>query len=187
MEAEIMELRLRGVRPLIMHSSRLADPLDPVAVEMARLTSKRPKTGADHAEIGRLEWHGGLWLHQQRPALPAEALEACFLAAAKTRRRGKQAAAGLMIEAPALIEYDGPAAIADLWQDSRFQLRHLVRVNDSRTMRTRPRFPEWSARVVATFLPSLLDAREIKDIWEIAGFRIGIGDWRPRFGRFNVE
>ncbi len=68
-----------------MHCGRLADPLDPITEDLSRLTSKRMKTEADHEEIGKVEWFGSLWLHDGTPCIPAEALMATFVAAAKTR------------------------------------------------------------------------------------------------------
>jgi hypothetical protein len=186
MNAQEIALQLVGTRPLIMRSGRLADPLDPVSVDLARITGKRPKTVSDHEEIGRLEWHGGLWLDGARPCLPAEAIEACFLAAARTRRRGKAAAAGFLVENAAILQFEGPDTIEELWLDARFRLRHAVRVGDARTMRTRPRFPNWRAQVRATFLPSVLNEAEIRDLFAVAGFSVGLGDWRPRFGRFEI-
>ena len=36
------------------------------------------------------------------------------------------------------------------------------------------------------FLPSLLNAGDVRNFLTAAGEQIGIGDWRPRFGRFIV-
>jgi hypothetical protein len=58
-----MTLRLDGERPLLMNSSAKADPLNPIKIELDRLTSKRDKTVADHEQIAKAEWHAGLWLH----------------------------------------------------------------------------------------------------------------------------
>jgi hypothetical protein len=88
-----MTLRLDGERPLLMNSSAKADPLNPIKIELDRLTSKRDKTAADHEQIAKAEWHGGLWLHDGNPCIPSEAIESAFIAAAKTRRKGKQAKA----------------------------------------------------------------------------------------------
>src|ERR1700721_601463 len=89
-----MTLRLNGERPLLMNSSAKADPLNPIKIELDRLTSKRDKTVADHEQIAKAEWHAGLWLLDCRPSLPSGAIEAAFNAAARTRRKGKQAKAG---------------------------------------------------------------------------------------------
>lgn len=187
MNAETIRLQLTGDRPLLMHSGRLADPLDPIVRNLSRITAKRMKTIADHEEIARVEWYGGLWLTNGRPCIPPEALEASFIAAARSRRKGKQASAGLLVDGPAMLDYDGPKDPDELWSDAKFRLRHGVRVNNARTMRTRPMFDNWSAKLVAAFLPTLLNRAEVIEIFQIAGFQEGLGDWRPRHGRFTVE
>jgi hypothetical protein len=187
MPAETLRVRLSGERPLLMHSSRLADPLDPITIELDRLTRKRDKTIADHEQISRVEWHGGLWLRDDKPCIPAEAIEAAFVAAAKTRRKGKQAKAGFLCTVSPFVEYEGPADLTSLWEDKAFRFRFPVSINDSKVMRTRPRFPRWSVAVEAEFLPSLLNRNDVMEIFEIAGFREGLGDWRPKFGRFSVK
>ena len=53
MSVERLRVRLTGERPLLMHSSRLADPLDPIKVDLDRLTKKRDKTLADHEQIAK--------------------------------------------------------------------------------------------------------------------------------------
>ena len=94
MSVERLRVRLNGERPLLMHSSRLADPLDPIKIDLERLTRKRDKTLADHEQIAKVEWHGGLWLLDGKPCIPSEAIESAFIAASRTRRKGKQAKAG---------------------------------------------------------------------------------------------
>lgn len=187
MNAEIIQFRIKGTKRLIMHCGRLADPLDPITKDLARLTSKRLKTEADHEEISRVEWFGGLWLHQSKPCVPAEALMATFVEAAKTRKRGPQAEAGLVVEAHAPLRYAGPADVDELWKDKAFRLRVGVSVHGSRTMRTRPVFADWSLDFTAHFLPTLLNRDEVLETYAIAGFLKGLGDWRPQNGTFTVE
>jgi hypothetical protein len=187
MNAETIKVRLIGDRPLLMHAGRLADPLDEIAGDLAKITGKRNKTRADHEEIARVEWHGSLWLYESHPCIPAEAVEASFIAAARAKRKAKQARAGLMVMGPSLLVYDGPSELNELWNNPAFRLRHPVRIGNARTMRTRPRFNAWRADVVATFLPTLLDRTEALEIFKIAGAQEGLGDWRPKYGRFSVE
>lgn len=187
MQAETINLRLVGTKRLLMHNGRLADPLDPATKALTRLTSKSPKTESDHAEISRVEWNGSLWLDQGRPCVPAEALMASFVAAAKLTKRAPQARAGLVVESNAVVEYDGPRDLDELWENPRFRLRTGVRVKGSRTMRTRPRFDDWSVSFTAHYLPTLLDRDEVIRIYQTAGFVRGIGDWRPQNGTYEVE
>jgi len=170
-----------------MHAGRLADPLDPIAQDLAKITAKRPKTIADLQEIGRREWFGSLWLEGGKPCIPGEALEATFIDAARTRRRLRAARAGLMVSNAALLEHEGPSSLDELWRSESFRLRHPVRVGNSKTMRTRPRFGSWGAEFEVTFLASLLDRAEILELYAVAGFSVGLGDWRPRYGKFVVS
>lgn len=187
MSVQTIKVRLIGSRPLLMHSGRLSDPLDPIARDLAKITGKRFKTAADHEEIARIEWYGGLWLSDGHPCLPSEAIEGSFIDAARARRKPKQARAGMMVMAPCPLDYDGPRDIDRLWENQTFQLRRSVRVHNARTIRTRPHFPTWRAEATVNFVPSLLDRAEVLDIFAIAGAQEGIGDWRPKYGRFTVE
>ncbi|MGY4480152.1 hypothetical protein [Bradyrhizobium sp. USDA 3364] len=187
MITESVSLRLIGVRPLLMHSARLSDPLDPISRELAKITGKRLKTASDHREIARIEWFGALWLDQGVPCIPADAIEAAFIAGARSMRRGKQAAAGIEVDSPTRLFYDGPQDIDELWEQERFRLRVPVRIGTARTMRTRPRFDTWNVDFKASYLPSLLSPPMIADIFAESGSARGIGDWRPKFGRFRVE
>jgi hypothetical protein len=183
---ETIRVRMVGVAPLLMHSGALADPLDERSINLAAVTSKRMKTRADHEEISRLEWSGGLWLHDKRPCLPASAVKAAVVDAARTRKKGKAATAGLWIDGPTMLSYDGPSDILSLWEDPKFRLRTGVRVRDVTTMRTRGRFPEWSGDVTAKFLTTVLNKSEVIEFFQIAGCLVGIGDWRPEYGRFTA-
>ena len=58
---------------------------------------------------------------------------------------------------------------------SREWREHPVRVND------------WHVTVNVVFIPSLLNRSEVLEFFEIAGFREGLGDWRPKFGKFSVK
>lgn len=187
MDAEKITMRLTGTRPLLMHSSRLADPLDPIRARLTKITSKRSKTVADHLEISRIEWHGGLWLHEGRPCIPAEALLKSFQLAARASNKGQEASAGIQIERPAFLEYDGPADVDELGSDDRFVFRTTVRVGRARTIRTRARFDAWAVEFNVLFLPTLLNRAEVIDTFMTAGFTKGVGDWRPTFGTFLAE
>lgn len=187
MAIEKIRLRLEGQRPLLMHSSRLVDPLDPVSIDLARLTSKRMKTAADHEEIARVEWYGGMWARDGKPCIIAEAIEAALVGAARSVRKGKSAQVGFFCSESPLLAYSGPSDLDELWADPRFRLRYPVRVNQVRTMRTRVRFPEWKVEFEAEFVPTALSRDEILDLFRVAGFREGLGDWRPKYGRFDAS
>jgi len=186
MSAELISLKLIGVGPMLMHSARLADPLDPMTKALAAVTSKRVKTDADYDRIAELEWRGGMWLAEGRPCLPPHCLKAVLVEGARRRKKGIIAKAAFLADGPALLDYDGPTTLSELWADARFRHREMVRVRDALTARTRPCFPEWSARVDGTYLPSMINRTELIEFFRLAGPH-GLGDHRPDFGRFRVE
>ncbi len=57
-------------------------------------------------------------------------------------------------------------------------------------MRYRPEFEDWSVVLIIEYNASVLSAEQIVNLINIAGFGVGIGDWRPEkdgeHGRFEV-
>jgi hypothetical protein len=182
-----LRFRITSAVPLLMHNGRLADPLDEHARAMARVADKRPKTEADHERLAELEFLGGLYLSGGVPCIPAEMMEAALVKAATQRRRGAKARAGLVVRDNLALTYEGPTEPRALWADERFRLRAPVRIGVNRVMRTRPMFRDWSAALVVEYLPALLNASDVRGFLVLAGEQVGVGDWRPRFGRFWVE
>lgn len=183
---QTLAFKITGAAPLLMHNGQLADPLNPHSRSIAEVTSKRKKTDADHVEMARREFFGGLYIGGGRPCVPSEMLEAAIVKGAMKEKRGPAAKAGILVERHATLDYEGPTDPKALWEDDRFRLRVAVKVGTAKVMRTRPRFDGWSALIEVGFLPGLLNAREVRSFLAAAGEQIGIGDWRPRFGRFSV-
>lgn len=185
-----LNLRITGVSALLMHNGQLADPLNHWAKAMKKVSGKRAKTDADHEELGRLEWFGSLYYRQDvGVGLPGDMIEAAFIKAAAKIKKGQQAKAGFLCDGFLPLEYDGPREPEALWANERFRLRAGVRNpgNNARVVRTRPRFDGWSCNMTVEYLPDLLNRADVLSIFDILGSQIGLGDWRPRFGRFTVE
>jgi len=186
-------LQLKGLSPLLMHSDRYANPLDPMTKEHKRLTSKRKKTDDDHAEIAESEWRGGLYFDPKLgPYLPSINVRSCLVEGAKLNKLGAAMQRGTVIlEDKMRLEYPGPRTIEGLWNDNRFRDARSVVVSRSRLMRYRPIFTDWSATFEINFDPQIIEANQIIQSAENAGKFIGLGDFRPNkggsFGRFEVE
>lgn len=183
-----LSFKIGGVAPLLMHNGQLADPLNPFTKRMAALHGKRGqnKTDADIVELGRREWDGSLYTFNGTPCIPGEVLEAMLIKGAGTKRKTKQAKAGLIVEEDALLIYDGPKDLDELWEDGRFRFQCGARVGQSRVQRVRPRFDEWELEFTVSYLPAMLNGDDIRTFLIAAGQEIGLGDWRPKFGRFTV-
>lgn len=178
-------LTLTGTTPLLMHSSRLANPLDPVAKAVKKYTAKRGKTDEDYAALARAEFTGGLYLDPDiGPYIPGENIMRCLVDAAKLTKQGVKVTRGLFIKTDVNpLAYDGPRTDEGLY-DAGFKHMASVKVGMSRVMRCRPWFPEWRVQADGVLDLSVFELEDLATILDNAGMYIGLGDWRPRFGRF---
>jgi hypothetical protein len=74
-----------------------------------------------------------------------------------------------------------------LWKDERFRDYRGCGVNNSRVMRMRPKFPEWALTFEVSYQPEVVNRSDLEKWLEDAGQLVGLCDFRPRFGRFEVE
>lgn len=185
-----------GGSPLVCHSERLADPLDPFTRAIAEISKKRGKTLTDHEEIGRLEFFGGLYCdppldyplngHNGVPALPAWNVLRCLQDGGKRHKRGVDVPRGVYpLSEFAKLEYDGPTDPIKMWKAQTFHLRKSVGIQRARAMRTRPYFVDWQATLPVEVDPAIFDMNTIQMIWREAGRYAGLGDMRPVYGRFE--
>ena len=192
-----LNLSLRGIRPIILHNGRTADPLDPWAKKIKSISSKKKKTEEDHEMMSEIEFEAGLyWSDKLGVYMPTDNLQRMFLDACKKIRMGRESI-GIMIDA----EYGCPLIFPNhknlkkLKNDPKARIRKAVGVNGSKVMRTRPLIETgWTLEVPVELAPDLIDKDTFEQIAAIAGHRIGMGDWRPGapkvpgpFGRFVVE
>lgn len=186
-----MEFRitLTGTRPILMHSSRLANPLDRTVKAMKAITRKKTKSDDDHEELARLEFAGSLYIHSELgPYIPGENIERCLVDAAKITRQGTALVRALFIQTDLNpLVYRGPRTVEELWADENFRHVASVKVQQSRTMRTRPQFREWEVAAMGVMDTKLMDIPDLRAFADTAGRMIGLGDWRPRFGRFEAR
>ncbi|MCX4596105.1 hypothetical protein OG819_42590 [Streptomyces sp. NBC_01549] len=170
-------------------SARLANPLDPMAKAMKAVSSKRTKTDEDYEKLARLEHAGGLYIDPDvGPFIPGENIQRCLIDAAKVTRAGVKVTRGVFISTDVNpLGYQGPRDVDGLWADENFRHMKSVKVQTNRVMRCRPRFRQWTVEADGTLDTALLSLEEFKDIADTAGSMIGLGDYRPRFGRFTAQ
>lgn len=179
---------IEGVAPLILHNARLSDPLDPHTQSVAEITSKRKKTLADHEEIARREWHGGLYLidGDGAPCVPGTNLERMLRDAATKSKQGKAVQAGAIVPDDAPIIYEGTKDPEKMYAGGKFSMRASCKVGQQRVIRTRPCFREWKLTFTIHFDENLINPKRLEEWVEVAGREVGLGDWRPKHGRFQI-
>ena len=181
-----------GIRPLVMHNGLMADPTHPIVKRIKEITSKGSKklTESDYEERDRLEWEAGLyWDDKLGAVMPSDNIERCIQMGAQKSRIGKDVRAAVFCSEPLTkLEYDGPKSKDKLYADPRFILRKGVAIMASRIIRIRPMFPTgWSLTFTLEYDESIINEKAIIKAMSDAGALIGLGDNRPKFGRFTVE
>lgn len=197
---------LTGTGDLLLHNGQTADPRNTYAKQLKAISGKRKKTDADLDAMARIEWFAGLYLGKVEvdgqsyvtTTIPAHVLESAFVAGAKKSKRGVQAKSGLFVDRQAVLEFEGKPAgnltpeqmqteLDALFDGGEHHLTVGVKVGTSRVMRTRPKVTGWKASTVVEYDDSVMTLADVRDVIEDAGHLVGVGDWRPKYGRFNAS
>lgn len=195
MKEALIEITIRGIAPLIMSNGRMADPLDPYAKLKKAYTSKTKKTDEDYASLADIEFEAALyWSDEIGVYLPAENLQRMLHDAAKKIKLGRQIVHAVVNEAPPLI-FDDHDNLAALKARKDIHFRAICGVNGKKVVVCRPRIPTgWTSTFTVSLDLVEMDIRQFEQVIEIAGRKIGLGNWRPaapkvpgRYGRFVVE
>lgn len=182
---------INSTRPLLMQAETLANPLSPITKAHKAVAGKKKKTEDDFLWLLRSEWQASMYYDKEiGPYIPAINIEACIAEAAKATKQGKLVKQAVTVLTDRIaLKYDGPRDMDSLYGDGSTQFVDVrgVNVMGRKLMRARPLFLRWSASFDVGFMVDLIDAQDLFRIVEHAGRVIGVGTYRPRFGRFSVE
>ena len=185
---EELKVKIVGIAPLLMHNGQTADPLNSFARELKAVSSKRKKSEDDYQEMARIEWHAGLYVDDDGyPCIPDTCIEAAIIDGAKKSKLGKHFKSSVFCEGNFRVDYGGRKKAVDLWGDDNYRDTRSVRVGQARVMRTRPIFRNWSAVITVMYDAELTDEANVLKALDDAGRQSGVGDFRPKFGRFEVQ
>ncbi len=183
------KVELRGKQPLIMKSARSVDPTDQLVKQVKAITSKKTKkTDADLVVLDRLEFELGLYHNESGPYIPDVNIVGAIRDGAKVNRRGREIQAGLdVVESEVPLMYDGPRDVDGLYE-GRFADRRMIKNKGSggAVMRVRPRFNAWGLKFTLAVDDEVISPEHVREALMVAGSRVGLCDFRPRFGRFEV-
>jgi len=193
-----VKVRLDGVQPMLMHSNQTCNPLNKFAKAMKAITGKRKKTDEDFELLSKIEWEAGLYFDEEiGPFVPSINVEGLLRDAAKKLRKGtdiKQSVRVFPLNIP--LGYNGPRDLEGLKKiafsgekvngEDFFDSRG-VGVNNSTIMRTRPRFNKWWVEFDIIADDAIFNIDDIIQILAIAGSKIGLSDYRPRYGTFEFK
>ena len=185
---EKVTLKITGDRPLLLHAATGSDPLNPMTKEHKKLTSKRKKTDEDYEQIAKSEWLMSLYYDKKDGAyIPGVNIEASIIAGAKLKKLGTTVKRGVeVLNEVCKLEYDGPKDPEKLW-DKGFYDARTVKVGMARIVRYRPIFKQWACQFTVLFDEDIINKSELMDCIKDAGLYCGVGDYRPKFGRYSIK
>jgi hypothetical protein len=187
---DAIKFRIESTSPLLMQAETLANPLHDLTKSHKSVSGKRKKTEEDYLWLMQSEWSASMYYADDiGPYLPALNLEGCIAEAGKIHRLGKTMKQAVQVVTErAKLEYDGPRKMDKLWQaGTQFADVRGVNVGGKKIMRCRPLFLKWAAEFELCYMSDVIQRDDIVRVLEEAGRRIGIGTYRPRFGRFAVR
>lgn len=189
-------VRIKGIRPIIMHSAAGIDPKHPAQIEKAELVAKKGsnRTESDDARIREIECSLAIWYDEHgNPTIPATAIRATIEKASRKFKQGPDVREGLIVHNIDTFEFDREryGESESEWRQT-MQFTVPVVVQRSRIMRTRAKIDEpWACEFTLDVDEELVDQPKLDRWLDVAGRRIGLGDWRPEksgnYGRFETD
>lgn len=179
---------IRGLAPLLVHNERLANPFDDLTRQIKSISGKRKKTEDDLTEMARLEFLGGLYFDDETGIhVPGNNVFAALLGGGKIHKLGVAIKRSTMVvEDKVALVFDGPTSPAALFADKRFVDMRSVRVGMAKVMRCRPIFPRWQLSFSLAYDGTGVQLDDLDRCLRDAGMMVGLCEYRPRFGRFEV-
>jgi hypothetical protein len=176
-----IEVEIKGVCSLIQHKMPIGKDSEEYKklTEILRKDSDNAEAYTKQAELSTYKDSKGKY------CIPAVHLEGAIIKAGpnfrvegKGKKTYKDYMKAFIIFQPNMIVIEPQKYILN---------RTFVRIGPSRILRTRPEFEEgWTAKFTLIVLDDTIPLTILKDVLEYAGQYVGIGDWRPKYGRFEV-
>lgn len=173
------EIRLVGDSELITHSWA-----DKAVREIKEKQEKKAKT-AKVARDPHLEYMSSMYqIDDDTYGFPTVAFKASAVSACS------QVDGVTKVNARAAFHIDGE--LLPIESDPPYMRTDMVRIGMGvADVRYRGGFRNWSVVVPIKYNADVLSAEQVINIFNIAGFGVGVGEWRPQkngsYGRFHVE
>tara|TARA_R110002126_G_scaffold25811_1_gene87875 strand:+ start:475 stop:1101 length:627 start_codon:yes stop_codon:yes gene_type:complete len=189
MDHKEYKITFSGQTPLIMHSSQTADPTNPFAKALKKITCKRSKTDEDYEAMSQIEYQASLYRDSEEFPnvglyMPTENVTACLINAGKKIKHGR----GSMKAAVTGVLFDNPHGWAietkyknyeDMYADKDTWFKKIVNVQSNKIVRTRVIIRDWKFTAKCELENTICDLDMLQEMLNIAGRIIGFGDWRP--------
>ena len=183
---KMYKIKIKSGSPMLHHGSQ--------AVGMEKTSKKRK--GGDALLGNPDEWNKTIYFDEKVGVyLPASVFEACLINAGKQFKIGRIAATGYVKSGVFCMDEHLPFLVDGTpvmtLDDKRINIDKRTVKNPStkgRNMRYRAKFDKWSSEFkLMVTSDDYINSDLLEEIINYAGMYVGVGDYRPRFGRFTLE
>lgn len=169
---EVYKVRIKGTKPLLMHSPE-------------GMIGDKPRLRRGEHPDPKTEAEKGLYKNAEGEiCIPAANVKACIREAGRNYKvSGRRTTFAGMIRAGLEIFPYMVLVIHDNWK---IDVRSVV-IQRQRILRARPRFDSWALEFeIKNLDPDIIHRDTLKRILIDAGRYYGLGDFRPEFGLFEL-
>lgn len=182
-----LRVKVKGIGRMLQHNGLMAAPTSEGARALKELTGKRKKSDSDYEALADVEALWGMY-RDENGAITVEptVIEANLIAGAKSLRKGDLAKSGILAAQDVKFDFAGIKDAQKRATNPKFRATMMVGVQKSRVARTRPCFDDWTLEYDLIIDETVINPRDVAQVLQAAGAK-GIGDYRPRYGRYLVE
>lgn len=176
----VVDVEITGIAPLLQNNI--------AGSEEQMLGSRNRKRTSSGVKDDPEEWKIKLYKYNGTLGHPGPAIESALVKAARDFKADKRRTMKDLVKALVFVNEE----FIDLGKKEPDNVNRASIVNPvthGRGFVYRPMFNTgWQANFSLTLADcDIIPVERLKEMLEYAGYRIGIGDWRPKFGRFYVS
>ncbi len=175
----VIDVEIEGIAPLLQNN------IDGSAEQMARKGKRSTGGVKDNPE----EWKGKIYKIEGGLGHPGGAIDSALVKAARDFKADKRRSMADVVKAICYVNEPFLTLVGKSEPDSINRASVVNPHTKGRGFIYRPLFETgWKASFSLTISDlEMTSIDQIKEILDHAGRRIGIGDWRPKFGRFFIS
>lgn len=187
-------VKYSGIDTLLQNNPQMSDPLNRYSKEMKTVSGKRKKTDDDIVVMREIELRAKMyWDEAIGVYVPSSWVTASIQGVSWARAKIKKAdiRAGVFVTEPKLkLYYDGMDKVKaplDIVKNDKFHSVMSLKQGQVRVVKAAPQFARWSFEATLEFDPEIINEAELRALIEYGAAYGGFGDFRPTYGRAQVE
>ena len=175
-------IKIVGTSSLIMHA------WSKKAIAMIAAKQQKKATGPKAAKDPQADFEGARYrVDDEHDGIPAIAVKSCAVEAGMALGLKKTDLRKSFFVSP-----DGEELVPITCPGGPVMKEDMVRVGMGvADIRYRPEYKNWSCEIPVEFNAELISAEELVNLFDNAGYSVGLGEWRPQrdgiHGRFRVD